>query len=85
LLSISIYPNQIKSIGKNVQIGYNTKRPLRITSFHPQLALCTRFDAVIAPPLGLNSGFSRPFLAEMPDFGRTSPFRLAPVEQLSSN
>jgi len=59
------------------------------TSAHPllraHLALCTRFYAVIAPQPGLNPGFFGPFLAEMPDFGRTSPFRLAPVEQLSSN
>jgi hypothetical protein len=60
-------------------------RPLRIPFSRPCLALRTQFDVLTAPQLGLIPGLFLPFLAEMPDFGRTSPFRLAPVEQLFSN
>ncbi|WP_097010255.1 hypothetical protein [Pseudodesulfovibrio profundus] len=63
----------------------NMLRPLRIPFSRPCLALRTQFDVLTAPQLGLIPGLFLPFLAEMPDFGRTSPFRLAPVEQLFSN
>ncbi|SOB58781.1 protein of unknown function [Pseudodesulfovibrio profundus] len=86
-----------KRIGKNIwdkkadislslisKIG-TKERPLRIPFSRPCLALRTQFDVLTAPQLGLIPGLFLPFLAEMPDFGRTSPFRLAPVEQLFSN
>ncbi|SOB59839.1 protein of unknown function [Pseudodesulfovibrio profundus] len=65
--------------------GDPKSRPLRIPFSRPCLALRTQFDVLTAPQLGLIPGLFLPFLAEMPDFGRTSPFRLAPVEQLFSN
>ncbi|SOB60106.1 exported protein of unknown function [Pseudodesulfovibrio profundus] len=75
--------DQIKGLG--VDVIFTEMRPLRIPFSRPCLALRTQFDVLTAPQLGLIPGLFLPFLAEMPDFGRTSPFRLAPVEQLFSN